>query len=225
MRKQIFLFFIVILTTTWSAYSTNDTIYRNITVVQADSLIQANTGNPDFIIIDLRQASYYVNGHIANAINIDYYAANFSALLDALDHSKKYLIYCQSGYRSGLTFTMMQNKHFKEVYNMLNGLPAWISAGYPTVTGTLITENNVKNFTSIVYPNPVTFNSVIQTNYSFSATDQIEIFNIMGKEIMVIPVTSNTISLSGCKFEKGEYFYLISSKEKILSSGKFEVFQ
>ena len=224
MKKQILLLAMVILTA-WSAYSTNDTIYRNISVVQADSLIQANTGNPDFIIIDLRQAGPFALGHIVNAINIDYYASNFSALLDALDHSKKYLIHCQSGSRSAATFIMMQNKHFKEVYNMLGGISAWTGAGYPTVTGTLIVENNSNNQESIVYPNPVTSNSVIQINPLYSTSSQIEIFDISGKKSYTIPLISDIISLSEYKFEKGIYFYLITSESKVLTTGKFEVIQ
>lgn len=224
MKKQILLLAIVILTA-WSAYSANDTIYRNISVVQADSLIQANTGNPDFIIIDLRQANYFASGHIANAINIDYYASNFSSLLDALDHSKKYLIHCQSGTRSAATFTMMQNKHFKEVYNMLGGISAWTGAGYPTVTGTLIVENNLNNQESIVYPNPVLNNSVIQVNPLFLNSSRIEIFDISGKKAFTIPLISDIISLSEYKFEKGVYFYSIISENNVLSTGKFEVIQ
>jgi phage shock protein E len=220
-----FLLFLILVASMISLHATNDTIYRNLSVIQADSLIQANTGNPDFIIIDLRQATPFANGHIANAINIDYYDPNFSTILDALDHSKKYLIHCQSGARSGLTFTMMQNKHFKEVYNMLGGITAWISAGYPTVTGTIISENNINYSVSIVYPNPVSDNSVIQIESTDFSNAQIEIFDMSGRNIYTIPAIANIISLSQYIFKKGEYFYLITSSDRVLSTGKFAVIE
>jgi len=222
MRK--FLLFIVLSLVMFSLHATNDTIYRNITVVQADSLILANNGNPDFIIIDFRTASECTStGIIANAIHIDFYNPNHDSLVQALDHSKIYLIYCASGGRSGQMFVKMQQWHFREVYNMLGGMNAWISASYPTVTFTSVSEYKSDIYSNCVYPNPVSENSVIQINNPYSTSTQLEIFDISGKKLYAVPVLSDFISLSGYEFEKGEYFYLITSENKIITTGKFEV--
>jgi rhodanese-related sulfurtransferase len=154
MKKFFTLFFLLAGTLAWSQdLSSTDTIYRNITVVQADSLINANLANPDFMILDVRTAGEYNGGHLVNSVNINYYDPNFSTLIAALDHSKTYLVHCASGSRSAATFTMMQNQHFREVYNMLGGISAWISAGYPTTTTTgLADQSGEVRFR--VFPNP-----------------------------------------------------------------------
>jgi hypothetical protein len=64
-----------------------DTIYRNLTVVQADSLIQEHVGDVSFVILDVRQAGPYATSHIAGSMNIDYYATDFSSQIAALDHT------------------------------------------------------------------------------------------------------------------------------------------
>ena len=154
MRKLFTLFFLLAGTIAWSQdLSSTDTIYRNISVVQADSLISANSSNPDFVILDVRTPSEYSGGHLYNSININYYDANFSSLIAALDHNKMYLVHCAAGSRSGATFTMMQGQHFREVYNMQGGINAWISAGYPTTTTTGLAENT-QGLRFTAFPNP-----------------------------------------------------------------------
>jgi rhodanese-related sulfurtransferase len=156
-----------------------DTIHRAITVVQADSLITAYSANPDFVIIDVRQAVNYNTSHIQNAINMDYYGATFAADIAALDHNKAYLVYCASGSRSTITFNMMVTGHFREVYNMLGGITAWISAGYPVVNG----STGFTDYTSVpttVFPNPAMDRLYIQSNgFSF-----FELIDISGKILL-----------------------------------------
>ncbi len=42
------------------------------------------------------------------------------------------MIYCRSGARSDYAATMMRNKGFKNVVNVLGGMNSWTSAKYPT---------------------------------------------------------------------------------------------
>lgn len=139
-----------------SALST-DTIQKSITVVQADSMIKANNGNPDFFIIDLRTPDEVKLGHLKNAVNIDFYDSNFNANLDTLDKSKIYLIHCQGGSRSAQAFTIMVKKHFREVYNMLGGYKKWITDGYPYMVDSLTNIHDLTVLTDHLrcYPNPV----------------------------------------------------------------------
>lgn len=109
---------------------------------------------------------------------------------------------------------------------MLGGISAWTSAGYPTVTGTQITEPYYyQKTTSFVYPNPVNCHSVIKINNIDLSNARIIFYDLTGKNICSFPCTSNTISLSGIIFEKGSYFYVVMSESKLLSCGKFEVIQ
>jgi rhodanese-related sulfurtransferase len=106
-------------------------IIKNISVAQCDSLIKAESGGKNFFIIDVRTPSEYAGGHLNNALNIDYNSAAFRDSIKALDRGDTYLIYCQSGNRSGNALAVMAEEGFKEVYNMTGGFGAWKSKGYP----------------------------------------------------------------------------------------------
>ncbi|MFC1969329.1 SdrD B-like domain-containing protein [Chloroflexota bacterium] len=108
-------------------------IIKNITPAEAYTLIQDNVDNPNFTIIDVRTPEEYASGHIENALNMDYYSATFLNQLDNLKKQNKFLIYCRSGGRSGMTLDMMRELGFREVYNMLGGINQWQAEGYPIV--------------------------------------------------------------------------------------------
>lgn len=103
-------------------------------VYQSDSLIQANTANPDFVIMDVRTSGPYYAAHLLGAINRNYYASNFDDLIDALPRHKLYLVHCQSGGRSFNTYNLMVGMNFTKVVNMLGGMNAWNAASLPTTT-------------------------------------------------------------------------------------------
>ena len=109
-----------------------DTLLVHYSVARCDSLIQANATNPDFVVMDVRTPAEYFPEHLEGAINRNYYAPNFTGLLDLLPRNKLYLIHCQSGGRSGATFNMMAAMGFTGVVDMLGGITAWKSASLPT---------------------------------------------------------------------------------------------
>jgi len=199
-----------------------DTLIKNISVVQADSLIQANTLNPNFIIIDVRTPSEYSNGFIQGAININYYAVNFGAIIDTLDRNKMYLVYCGSGSRSAKARDTLQKKHFVTVYNMLGGAGAWVSAGYPMVTATSILAINKSGISTEIYPNPVTDVSTIEISGIENTISVIEIFDLFGRKIKSISIT-NKISINRNEFDSGIYLYNVIAGDKLIVSGKFDV--
>jgi len=158
---------------------------QNITVVQADTLIEANLGNDNFVIIDLRTpAELATIGFIENSINIDFRSSDFNTEINSLDKDKTYLIYCASGGRSGQAFDYMGNNGFKKVYNMLYGITAWKNAGFPVVYSTFspLTFIDSSNFT--IYPNPC--NNYFNINFK-SDVDQkfeLELFNSSGLSVI-----------------------------------------
>jgi len=106
---------------------------EDITPQEAFTLIQNNQNNPDFVIIDVRTLEEFVGEHIENATNIDFYSEAFRNMLNNLDKNKTYLIYCQSGGRSGSALDIMAELNFREVYNILGGINLWKAEGFPTV--------------------------------------------------------------------------------------------
>ena len=136
-RRFIFIFALLLVTALafGCAVQTSPTsqILEDIGVQEAFELIQSNQGNPDFFIIDIRTPEEYNEGHIENALNIDFYAETFSEDLDKLDKSKTYFIYCRSGNRSGRAMTIIKDLGFREVYNLSAGITEWIAEGLPVV--------------------------------------------------------------------------------------------
>ncbi|MFC2035804.1 rhodanese-like domain-containing protein [Chloroflexota bacterium] len=108
-------------------------IIESITPQEAFTLIRNNQNNLDFIIVDVRTSEEFTDGHIENAVQIDFYSETFRNELDSLDKDNAYLIYCQSGNRSGRALDMMAELNFKEVHNILGGIISWITEGLPIV--------------------------------------------------------------------------------------------
>ncbi len=87
---------------------------------------------PDgLVILDIRTPEEFAAGHLAGAINIDYYASDFESKLGALDLEQPYVMYCNSGNRSANALPLMDSIGFREVYELDGGIQAWYSAGQP----------------------------------------------------------------------------------------------
>ncbi len=74
--------------------NTKAQILEDISIEEAYNLIQNNTENHNFIILDIRTQEEYESGHIQNSIMIDYHTDNFKNEIDKLNKNKTYLIYC-----------------------------------------------------------------------------------------------------------------------------------
>lgn len=85
----------------------------------------------DLVILDIRTADEFAAGHIAGAVNIDYYGSDFEAKLRSLDLEVPYVMYCNSGNRSANALALMDSIGFQEVYELDGGIQAWYSAGQP----------------------------------------------------------------------------------------------
>ena len=117
-----------------TVYGPDSSFITCSTAQQASALIQANSNNSKFSIIDVRTPEEFVTGFIEGAVNIDYYASDFrTSQLWVLDKGKTYLVYCGSGKRSALARDIMADMGFQTVYTIVDGLTTWKSLGYPLV--------------------------------------------------------------------------------------------
>jgi rhodanese-related sulfurtransferase len=106
---------------------------EDITTKEAFDLIQNNSENPDFVILDVRTLDEYNSGHIENASMLDFYNESFRDDLDQLDKNDTYVVYCRSGNRSRSATDIMVELGVKDVYNMLGGIVQWNKDGYKIV--------------------------------------------------------------------------------------------
>lgn len=77
------------------------------------------------VIIDVRTEDEYREGHIDDALNLNFYADDFTDQIEKLDKEKSYSIYCRSGNRSGQTLLLMKKLGFKDVANLSGGFNSW----------------------------------------------------------------------------------------------------
>jgi len=96
--------------------------FEDVTVEQFQKLIQKKGAQ----LIDVRTPGEYENGHLKDALLINYMADDFKAnAFKGLDKSKPVLIYCASGGRSAKSAKMYKDAGFTNVYNLLGGFRAW----------------------------------------------------------------------------------------------------
>ena len=98
-------------------------------VADVQSIIESPPA--DLIILDIRTPEEFAAGHIAGAINIDYYADDFEQRLGELAQDVPYVMYCNSGNRSSNALPVMDSIGFSEVYELDGGIQAWYGAGLP----------------------------------------------------------------------------------------------
>lgn len=90
--------------------------------------------DPDVVLLDVRTADEYNDGHITNAINIDVKEDSFmEKAKSTIPVGKTVAVYCRSGKRSANAAGMLTKEGYK-VVNLLGGIMAWKEAGMPVET-------------------------------------------------------------------------------------------
>jgi phage shock protein E len=80
-------------------------------------------------LVDVRTPGEFNNGHIKNAVLINWNEQDaFKAGIALLDKSKAIYIYCQAGGRSSSANTWLQKQGFKKVYELKGGMTSWLKA-------------------------------------------------------------------------------------------------
>ena len=80
----------------------------------------------DAVILDVRTEEEVEEGYIPNAKNIDIYKGQeFIDEIEKLEKDKNYYVYCRSGKRSAQACTIMDQKGFKNTYNLVGGFSEW----------------------------------------------------------------------------------------------------
>lgn len=103
---------------------------------EAFALIQENQDSRDFVILDVRSPFYHAEGHLADAVIVDYSTEPLRDALDRLDKDQTYLVYeqapCDRCVRPGLSmFNLLNDLNFREAYILRGGYEAWVAAGLP----------------------------------------------------------------------------------------------
>ncbi|MDM3870720.1 rhodanese-like domain-containing protein [Porticoccus sp. W117] len=101
---------------------------RHLDGQQAGQVVEQH---PEVLVLDIRTPKEFAEGHIAGALNIDYYSDDFKQNLSQLDKSKTYLVHCRSGGRSGRSLKLFRELGFEKVIHLDGGIKAWKSQSLP----------------------------------------------------------------------------------------------
>ena len=83
-------------------------------------------------LVDLRGAAEYKTGHIESAENI--FIGTLGKNIDKIRRDKPVVIFCQSGDRASIGYSLLVQHGFRNIKNFSGGMSEWINAGNPVVT-------------------------------------------------------------------------------------------
>lgn len=104
---------------------------ERITVEEAYKYISKNVKSEDLVIIDVRNAAGYYEGHILGAVNYDYDSTGFPYWIEKLDRSKVYIVYSEDERKSFNTLELMLELNFGNAHAIKGGFQQWKKMGYP----------------------------------------------------------------------------------------------
>lgn len=126
MKKLVFLFIVLnILLNGNLTAQTDGTNFKSVKATEFNQLMQSG----DYVILDIRTAKEFDEGHIENAVNLDFYSKNFDQLV--LNYKKNgIMIYSRSSGQSQQAITKLISLGFKNIIELENGLVGWKRDGF-----------------------------------------------------------------------------------------------
>lgn len=76
-------------------------------------------------VVDVRTPEEFKQGHLPNAININWYDADFAEQFSAIDKNETIYLYCKVGGRSARATQKLDSLGYKNVVNLDGGYDAW----------------------------------------------------------------------------------------------------
>ena len=122
--------------------------YTSVDVGTAYGMITGGA-YPNLVILDVRTPTEYDSGHIYGAMLIPVNDLQTRIGELASHINDPILVYCGSGSRSATASGILDSNNFTNVYNMLKGLNAWKTAGYPTWKSTVHDVDTSLNYDTI----------------------------------------------------------------------------
>lgn len=104
-----------------------------VEVLEPQAFIERVKADTSAIILDVRQPEEFAEGHLAQAINLDWLNQTvFINGLAQLNKQKTYYIYCRSGRRSQAAAGKLKAEGF-QVIDLKGGYLHWVELGLPIV--------------------------------------------------------------------------------------------
>lgn len=104
-----------------------------VEILEPQAFIERVKADTSAIILDVRQPEEFAEGHLAQAINLDWLNQTvFINGLAKLNKQKTYYVYCRSGRRSQAAAGKLKAEGF-QVIDLKGGYLHWVELGLPVV--------------------------------------------------------------------------------------------
>jgi rhodanese-related sulfurtransferase len=106
--------------------------YRNLSPAEARESIAIRSGDPGFVLLDVRTPKEFDAERIEGAVMVDYLSPSFREEMAKFDRNKTYLVYCRTGNRTQGALKAMRELGFGNLFHLEGGITKWKEAGFPT---------------------------------------------------------------------------------------------
>jgi rhodanese-related sulfurtransferase len=106
----------------------------------ADELKARIDEHADLRVVDVRRPTEYAAGHVPGATNIP--LAELARRIGELEAARPTAVVCASGFRSSAATSVLEQRGFPEVYNLVGGTNGWVASGFPVESETAAGGSN-----------------------------------------------------------------------------------
>jgi len=102
-------------------------------ITQQQLLANDKAGTPQ-LILDVRSAEEFAEGHVPNAINIDHQQVAAKLIqIKAMSNQQQIpiIVYCRSGHRAGLALNTLDENGFTNIIHLEGDMNGWHQAKLP----------------------------------------------------------------------------------------------
>lgn len=196
--------------------------YTNIDVHTAYIMITGGS-YPDLVVLDVRYKDEYDSGHIYGAVWIP--VSELDARIGELagHENHEIIVYCKAGSRSPTAASILDSHGFTRVYNMLGGISAWQSAGYPVWIATVHNVDTAFNYDFIqaaiyaaqtldehtIFVDAGTYHENVVVNKEVSIVGENRSTTIIDPDCVgkVIEVAASNVTITGFTIQKSGVIY------------------
>jgi thioredoxin len=134
MRFFTLLSLALLLLSSWSQNQTNSA-ESSFQLLDAPAFSNALAEHSDAVLIDVRTAPEFEEGHIKNAQNLELNSTSFNEFLGKSDKKTPIYVYCLSGGRSSSAVSAFQEAGFENIVELKSGMLNWRANQLPEERG------------------------------------------------------------------------------------------
>lgn len=105
--------------------------FEKLEMWSVQELKEALDNKDDMFLLDVRKINDRKKGYISSSHHI--WAGEIPIKLEEIPRDQNIVIYCDSGYKSTISASILQKNGYKSVKSVLGSMGAWLNAKYPVI--------------------------------------------------------------------------------------------